>query len=61
MMEIGRDAVEKVKLIEEQRKKEDLELFSKKKENDNDIKRVIIKSEQIYGNDVKEVKPILAN
>jgi len=60
-MEIGRDAVEKVKLIEEQRKKEDLELFSKKKENDNDIKRVIIKSEQIYGNDVKEVKPILAN
>jgi len=61
MMEIGRDAVEKVKLIEEQRKKEDLELFSKKKENDNDIKRVIIKSEQLYGNDVKEVKPILAN
>jgi len=60
MMEIGREAVEKVKLIEEQRKKDDMELFNtKKKENDNDIKRVMIKNESFC--DVKDTKPILAN
>jgi len=49
MMEIGREAVEEVRLIEEQRKKEDMELFNlKKKENNTDIKRVIIKNEKIY-------------
>ncbi|ORX54676.1 hypothetical protein BCR36DRAFT_9507 [Piromyces finnis] len=63
MMEIGREAVEEVRLIEEQRKKEDLELFNiRKRENDDEIKRVIIKNEKLYdNNDVKDVKPILAN
>jgi len=60
MMEIGREAVEEVRLIEEQRKKDDME-FLKKKEN-NDIKKVVIKNEDMYDTtDVKDVKPILAN
>jgi hypothetical protein len=60
MMEIGREAVEEVRLIEEQRKRDDME-FLKKKES-NDIKKVVIKNENVYNRtDVKDVKPILAN
>jgi hypothetical protein len=61
MMEIGREAVEKVRLIEEQRKKENIKLFNIDVKENNNVKKVVIKNEYMYDrSDIKDIKPILA-
>ena len=60
-MEIGREAVEKVRLIEEQRKKENIKLFNIDVKDNNNVKKVVIKNEYMYDrSDIKDIKPILA-